>query len=147
MILLDTNILVYAHNSSSELYEKAKEIRENSIAGKLKSVVSQQNLLEFYSVTTNPRKFKTPLTPIEAINIIKEYQFGGSLKFILPNIETSLTFIFLFSKYKKYIKRGTHVYDVYLAATALSNGIEEIYTANDKDFMFIDELKVTNPFS
>ena len=104
MILLDTNILVYAHNSSSELYEKAKEIRENSIAGKLKSVVSQQNLLEFYSVTTNPRKFKTPLTPIEAINIIKEYQFGGSLKFILPNIETSLTFIFLFSKYKKYIK-------------------------------------------
>ena len=57
-ILLDTNLLVFAHNRGSQHYSKASCILVASLQGGLKAYVSSQNLLEFYSVMTNPSKIK-----------------------------------------------------------------------------------------
>ena len=38
------------------------------------------------------------------------------------------------------------VFDAYLAATALCNGVETIATDNVRDFSKFSEIKVINPF-
>jgi predicted nucleic acid-binding protein len=50
----------------------------------------------------------------------------------------------LLIKDKKYL--GRRIFDAYLAATMLSNGINIIYTANDNDFEIFKEIEVVNPF-
>lgn len=63
-------------------------------------------------------------------------------KIITPNYMShhiALEFI------KKYELKGNRIFDAYLAATAISHGIDEIATDNEKDFK-IYPLVIINPF-
>ena len=73
MVLLDTNILVYAANMACKFHEIASEIRNGVLAGKTKGCVSLQNISEFYSVITSPKRVEKPLFPDEAVEEIKKY--------------------------------------------------------------------------
>src|SRR5438105_6983752 len=64
--LLDTNILVYAADETSEFYVPAKEIRDRGVQGEIPVAVSPQILFEFFAVITNPRRVTQPRSPQEA---------------------------------------------------------------------------------
>ncbi|MBI3988660.1 MAG: PIN domain-containing protein [candidate division NC10 bacterium] len=61
-VFLDTNILVYAVDRDSPLYQKAKAIVDQVDAGEMNACISPQVLGELYAVTTTPGRIRRPLS-------------------------------------------------------------------------------------
>lgn len=143
MILLDTNILVYAANTICEFHEIASKIRDDVIIGKIKGCISLQNLSEFYSVITSQKRVQKPLSSKEAVEEVKKYAQAEKLLKIHFNNCTVDIFCDLAAKYKI---KAQDIYDLRIVATMLDNGVNEILTANDRDFNQYSEVNVINPF-
>src|SRR3990167_9329684 len=114
MILIDSNILVFAHNIASPQQEKAKEVLFAAVEGKFKAVLTAQNLLEFYSIITNPKRVENPLAQDKVLFITNEYINSGDFDFIYPKGITLKTLLDLSSKYQT---RRAEIFDTYLVAT------------------------------
>ena len=67
--LIDTNILVYAHDSSSSYQKAAAQLLARALQGRIETVLSVQNIAELYSVLTSPNRTGRPLKPKEARHI------------------------------------------------------------------------------
>ena len=141
-VLFDTNILVYAHNVSSSFHKQARQLHEEVIFGKLGAVVAPQNLLEFYSNITNPNRIERAVSQSKALEEVKNYLASG-FKLIFPRgdeMDITLSII----RDRSVLDR--QIFDAYLVATMLSNGVNTVYTHNEKDFTIFKEIKVINPF-
>ena len=136
-MLVDSNILVYSINRRSAKHVAAKNFLQNK-AGDLK--IAHQNIFETLRILTHP-KFPSPMKVNEALkaidNILK------SCKVISPNEKTYYTTLFLI---KDNEVKSDQIFDAYLAATALSNGIDTIATDNIRDFKKFKGIKIINPF-
>ena len=66
------------------------------------------------------------------------------LKLILPKETTVTRMLHLLGA--KSVRRGG-IFDVFLAATMLDNGVRRIYTENVKDFNGVSGIDAINPFS
>lgn len=137
-VLLDSNILVYAHNFVSPLHKKSTNLLRASLEGELNAVIAHQNLLEFYSIITDQRRIEKPISGMEASSLVKKY-LDSTLEIIFPNPET-VPIVLQFSS-KLAITDG-RIFDTYLVATMLSNNISSILTANTKDFHSFTGIQV-----
>ncbi|OGY26547.1 MAG: hypothetical protein A2Z11_00220 [Candidatus Woykebacteria bacterium RBG_16_43_9] len=143
LVLFDTNILVLAQNLDSPFYEKAIDLHHQVFEGKIKGVLANQNLLEFYSIVTNPKRLVKSLTSEKASFEIKNYVERSNFQ-IIKTKGNELELILNLVRGKNV--KGGLVFDVYLVATMISNGIKTIYTQNEDDFIIFSEIKVINPF-
>src|SRR4030042_3101417 len=119
VVLFDTNILVYARDLESPNYQKAKELQNAVNEGVLNAAITPQNLLEFYSVVTNQAKSKKADSPKEAIAEVKKYLLSP-FELIVPT-GRELGILPHLLRYRNLI--GRRIFDVYLVATMLSNGV------------------------
>jgi predicted nucleic acid-binding protein len=136
-ILIDSNILIYAINSSSPKQKAAQDFLQTNV-GYL--VTAHQNVFESLRVLTHP-KFQAPMPSIEAIaaiNAITEH-----CRIIAPGYDTLEIALALV---KKHQLSGDKIFDAYLTATALSAGLTTIATDNTKDFLPFSEVSIMNPF-
>ena len=111
VVLFDTNILIHAQNTDSPHHKKAIELHKEVFEGKIKAVLSAQNLLEFYSEVTNPKRLVKPLTSSFAISEIKKYLKKANFRIIKTKgneLELLLNLV------KDQNVRGVGVFDVYL---------------------------------
>jgi predicted nucleic acid-binding protein len=138
--LIDTNILIYSYDETQELHSSSYAFLEHAFSGHISASIAQQNLLEFLAVVTNPKRVEYPLSPDEALEKIAVYVANFPL--VSPSARTFLTFVDLFSRYPSIRER---IFDLYLAATALDNGISQISTWNVKHFKTVSELTVKTP--
>lgn len=136
-MLVDSNILVYAINKKSPKYKKAVKFLEDN---KFELVLAHQNILETIKVLTQ-KKYSHPISSELATNSVSLIANAGRV--ISPN---NITYPIVLDYVKKFKLSGNRIFDAYLAATALSNGIYEIATDNIKDFQKFKEVKVINPF-
>ena len=143
MVLLDTNILVYAADRDSTYHSIAFPIRESAISGQLQACISLQNLVEFYAVVTSNKRVQNPLPPEVALDEIKKYLTSDKILKIQFN-EQALEILDQLARKYKIIAQN--VFDLKIVATMLMNGVQEIVTANDSDFVQFSEIKVQNPF-
>ncbi|HIC90928.1 MAG TPA: PIN domain-containing protein [Syntrophaceae bacterium] len=143
LVLLDTNILIYAANRASPFNNKAKALREKAEKGELKVCVSVQNLCEFYAVITDPKRLERPLLPQVAREEVKKYLEAGFISKVYLTEEALKTALELGHKYNI---QGQRFFDILLVGTMLNQGIPTIYTVNVNDFKDIKEIKVVNPF-
>ena len=143
-MLLDTNILVYARNSGSPFFKKAKEVVDKAIKGELEACISLQNLIEFYAVVTNPKRVQNPLTPQEAKKDVEEYLSYSNIKKLSVKESTVRLAMELAEKYS--ISKQ-HIYDTQLVATMMENGVKKIFTVNTNDFSVFSEIEAKNPFT
>jgi predicted nucleic acid-binding protein len=143
VILLDTNILVHASAAQSPRHAKSKELRDQAVTGEFEACIAAQVLTEFYAVVTDPRRFQPPLTPSQAQRELRAY-LSSSLKLILPK-ETTLTRMLNLLASRSV--RSGKIFDLFLVATMLDNGVRRIYTENIDDFKTIDEIEAVNPLS
>lgn len=79
-----------------------------------------------------------PILPKPAFSMIENYS-NSPFRIIYPNINTSSVFSELFQKRPA---KGGKIFDVFLAATMLSNNIPTIITANTKDFEGFLNIKI-----
>jgi predicted nucleic acid-binding protein len=138
-ILVDSNILIYAINTSSPKNKTARDFLKKA-SKESKLCLSQQNITETLRILTH-KKFPNPWPMKEAVNEIAK--MADSVTIISPNTKTLFYFFEILKKTKV---TSSQVFDAYLAATMLSNGIERIATDNQKDFSIFEEIKVINPF-
>lgn len=104
-------------------------------------VVTHQNIFETLRVITYP-KYPRPMHIKDALVAVENILEVCDI--VSPNWKTKDIAIDLI---KKYHLSSDMIFDAYLVATALSNGINEIATDNVKDFKRFTEIKVINPFS
>jgi predicted nucleic acid-binding protein len=138
--LIDTNILIYSFDETQDLHPFSYAFLELAFSGRITAYVAHQNLLEFLAVATNPKRVEHPLTSDEALEKVSVYNTNFSL--ISPLAKTFFTFTDLYSRYPAIRER---VFDLYLVATALDNGITQICTWNVDHLKKISELTVKTP--
>lgn len=137
-LLIDTNILVYAFDSSSPYHQTSANILRLCFKQQISGYITHQNITEFSKVFIE--KYK--VSPSKLKPEIKKITHQLNLKLVLPTPQTLPHFIKLlkFSKAK-----STHIFDLYLAATILSHRINKIITFNTKDFAPIPKLQTYHP--
>ncbi|MDW7680970.1 MAG: hypothetical protein SCK70_10420 [bacterium] len=113
---------------------------KNCIHARTTTLITHQNLLEFFAVVTSPKRVKHPMSFDKAFQKITFYQTFFTL--ISP---TSKTFMIFRTLLEQYPNLKNRVFDLYLTATALDNGIDNICTWNIKDFKNIQEITVKTP--
>ena len=136
-MLIDSNILIYAINRSSPKHTASQVFIQSNI-GNLE--VAHQNILESLRVLTHP-KFPAPMKIQDASKAIESIL--RACRIICPMEETYYITLQLIKKNKLV---SDQIFDAYLVATALSNGITTIATDNVQDFKKFQEIKLISPF-
>jgi uncharacterized protein len=142
VILIDVNILVYAHNIDSPRHETAVSWLDQQLNGTSRVGLPWLTLLAFLRLTTNPRVFKRPLTVASAWDQVliwlacdpvwiptpteRHAQVLGEL-LALPGVHANL------------------VSDAHLAALAIEHGLT--LCSVDGDFARFRGLRYTNPLA
>lgn len=144
MFAIDTNILVYAHNTDAPKHEAAKAFLENSIntqnaSGGSTICLPAQVLVEFMNVITWTR-LEAHLSMQDAKTIVEDYMHSG-IEIIHPKSTQLTTLMELLDT----VTSRKKVFDVALVATLKDHGIEGLYTVNTKDFREFEFLDVINP--
>ena len=144
MYAIDTNILVYAHNTGAAHHERAKAFIEGVMSetdenGKYQVCIPSQVLIEFLNVITWSR-LESPLSLNQATEIVKDYFHSGA-DIIHPSPNQLNTLFELLES----VKSRKKVFDVALVATLKDNGIQGLYTVNTTDFAEFSFLDVRNP--
>jgi len=146
ILAIDTNLLVYSHNTASSYYKRAKQfaekvMNERNAEGQLAVCLPSQVLTEFVHVITR-RHLESPLSLKEPVQIVHDYLDSG-IKIVFQRNTQIQTFISL----SNMITARKKVFDVALAATLKDNHISGLYTNNIDDFKDFDFLTVINPLS
>lgn len=142
-VLLDTNLLIYLYLKKSPKARVVKDLIYSLREKDTILVLAEQSLLEFYSVVTDPKRVKKPVSSQRAQKEITKFSQSGFFKIIQPLPGTFKILLKIINDKKI---RGGRIFDFYLAATTLSNKVTTIYTENEKDFKGIKSLKVISPF-
>jgi len=137
-VLIDTNILVYAFDSDSgRKHAVAKELVGRSWRGKVRYVVSTQNLAEFSVVVREKVAHPVPSEDVrQLLSLImrsRDWQVVGySAKTLIRAHEIRDEYRF-------------HFWDALLAATMEENTVRTIIT-EDAHFRNVPWISVQNPF-
>lgn len=139
MILLDTNVLVYATFALSEQHEDSKRVVDGVIEGQLAGAIVPQILVEFVAATTGPA-VATPLSVTDAIAQVAA--FRAQIRVLVPPVESlrELEEIVVSAG-----RAGRRTFDYYLAAQARALGTTTICTYNRGDFSGISGITTVSP--
>ncbi len=140
--LIDTNILVYAHDSSSSYQKAAAQLLERALQGRIETVLSVQNIAELYSVLTSPNRTGRPLDSKDARHICKLYLATSEIPKLVPDEKVFDRGLELASEYGM---TGGDFFDCLLAATMERAGVTRIYTQNVSDFRKFPFLETIFP--
>lgn len=142
MILLDVNVLVYAHRPDAPSHTRYREWLESVIDSDIAYGLSDLVLSGFLRVVTHPRVFKQP-SPLEtAVTFVTEVRDRPNCVPVAPGDRHWEIFIRLA---REAGARGNMIADAYLAALAIESGSEWITT--DRDYARFPGLRWRNPLA
>lgn len=136
--VFDSNLLVYGLDRDSRFYLQTRELFTLVHKQHFHAVIAQQNILE----ATRTFVLQYSLPREEVIKKISGLITDLDITVITPQP-------FSYQKWFQLLdhtKRNVDLFDHYLAATMLDNGIQRILTLNTKDFAPIAEIEAVNPF-
>ncbi len=99
-------------------------------------------LCEFFSVITDDRLVRPVLSQTQAKRELSTYWDGGGFRRIVPKDTTISRLVSMLDRHD--VKRRD-IFDAFLVATMLDNGVRTIYTQNVKDFEGYPGIQVINP--
>ena len=129
MIAVDTNVLIYAVAEDDPHHTASRRLVEAVAAGLLSACVFPQNLLEFYAVTTNPRRMARPLTSAEAMNEIATLR---AIFLVAMPKESSVDRLAELTA--STCVTAANIFDAFIVAQMLDTGIDTVCTYNARDF-------------
>ena len=140
MILVDANLLIYAHVTSFPQHEKAKTWLDQQLNTTSSVGIPWPSLLAFMRIITNPRIFELPENPSDAWQQITCWLDHPSVWIPLPTADHERI---LGSILRSQDIRGNLVPDAHLAALAIEHGL--IVCSTDTDFARFANLQWINP--
>ncbi|BAU10017.1 hypothetical protein LEP3755_04950 [Leptolyngbya sp. NIES-3755] len=142
-ILFDTNVLVYAHDATSQYHADSAALLLQVFQQDIQGVLAEQNIIELYRILTNPVAMTgNALTPKQAQSLLTATYLGGNFELIYPNLSTIDRLLNLA------VTRNitsAKIFDLRLAAIALESQIDYFATYNIRDFQQINHLNAIEP--
>ncbi|OGM14617.1 hypothetical protein A3E44_03995 [Candidatus Woesebacteria bacterium RIFCSPHIGHO2_12_FULL_41_24] len=131
--LLDTNVLVYLLDKDSKFYRQVIELFEWIEDKNLTIYISYQVILELIRTLVKDYNFLLS----KSIGLTRRLVEKKPFETIFPLPSTIEKFYEISAS-----NNNKQVFDIYLAATALDNGVNSLVTNNKKDFEGIKGLRV-----
>lgn len=141
MIVLDTNLLIYAHRSAVPEHESAKEAIEAACNEGRGAGVAISSIAEFLSVVTHPNASGRPSTVGEAAEFVALLQSTGEIEICLPRSGFHRR---LMQLARDLNVQGPRVFDLQIALTGLDHGATQLWT-RDRGFVKVPGLEIVNP--
>lgn len=141
-MLVDTNVLVYAHNSNAEKHLEYRAWLQDLLSGPEPYAVSDFALNGMVRVVTDRRFFRPP-TPVDrALAFADQIRHQQHAHVISPGSRFWSIFADLC---RRAGAAGKLVPDAYLAALAIEHGCE--FVTADKDFRKFPGLRTRHPLN
>ncbi|MGH8047193.1 MAG: TA system VapC family ribonuclease toxin [Chthoniobacterales bacterium] len=142
MLAFDTNIAVYAANTSDSRHASAREFLQ-SLSNRNDVVICDLMLVELFLKLCNPRIFPAPWTPPEAADHCMRYRENRVWKLV----ENAMVMdeVWRLAAASGFAFR--RIIDARLALTLLRNGVTEFATHNLRDFDTLGFDRVWNPLA
>ena len=140
MILIDTNVLVYAINADAPQHGAARAFVEAARAGRWRCGLVPQVLLEFFAVVTDKRRVASPLAPAAALEQVAVWRA------IFPVFEVGEEALdHLTGVLAERAAKGGGIFDAWLVAQMRAAGMETICTYNRGDFTGYEGIRPVAP--
>lgn len=141
MIAIDTNILVACMRSEYPHHARARESVRDLAEGPVPWALPWACVHEFIAVTTNPRIFQIPLSPMQAADAVDAILESPAVRLIAegPGYWMTLRSLLVDGNVS-----GPRIHDARIAAVCITHGVTELWTA-DRDFGRFPALRVRNP--
>jgi uncharacterized protein len=142
MLGIDTNVLFYSLNPSSQWHEPAVRFLSGIFGSQSHRVaLTDLVLAELYVLLRNPAVMARPLSPVAAKDLVTSY-------FQIPNVMriengNVMNDVWALAGTKDFPRR--RIFDVRLALTLKHSGVKQFATTNVKDFHNLGFEKVWNP--
>lgn len=143
MILLDTNLLVYAHRSAVPEHSAARRAIEQACEDERGCGLSLPSVAEFLCVVTHPTASGRPSKPAEAERFLREVVDGGGVRIWTPAESFALRLTQLATDMQV---SGPRIFDLQIALIGFDNGATEVWT-HDRRFLAPRGLRVRDPLS
>ncbi len=140
MIVVDANILLYAHDSSSPRQVAASTWLAATINGSEHVGLGLVTVLAFLRIATDPRIFSLPLRPDEAISIVEEWLDRPNVSLLAPTDRHWRT---LAEQIDRGQAKGPLLMDAHLASLAREHGA--VLATADRDFRRFPGLRTIDP--
>ena len=138
----DTNILLYASNTESDVHDAAKDYLRKCLAGPQPFYLLWPVVMGYLRIATHPTIFRNPISPKQAKENIEALLLSP---FCRPLSENDLFWKVYENLSQGHHPRGNLVPDTHIAALLLTHGVRTFHT-RDRDFRRFDHLEVIDPF-
>lgn len=140
--MVDTNVLVYAHNQDSPFFARSKSLIEELLNADGFCVTSLI-LFEFFSIITDGRKIKSPLPPEIALEILEDIIDSDKIDIQMTMDDPGF---FVWLKDYIHITKRYQIYDASIAFSMHQKKVTVLYTNNVKDFKDFEHISAVSPF-
>jgi len=140
MILVDTNILLYAEDKLSPYHEEARLWWDTQLSGESLVCLCWPVIIAFIRLSTNRRVFRHPLIIKQAVQRVESWMNQPCIRIIFP---TESHWQIVKSMLQEGQATANLVPDGHLAALAVEHGCE--LNSTDSDFSRFPKLKWKNP--
>jgi hypothetical protein len=140
MILVDANVLLYAHDTRSPHHEPARAWLEAALCSGRAVRFALVSLLAFVRITSDRRVFERPLEPAEACTLVHSWLALPTVRVLEPGPRHWQVLAEMAAEGQA---TGPMVMDAHLAALAMEHGATVATT--DRDFTRFEGLTIINP--
>ena len=137
MMVIDANILIYAHRDDAPQYAKAFAAMKRLAEGDDPWLLTWHAIHEFVAIVTHPKMYHPPTEMAHALEQVDAWMES-------PNVIVAGEGDGYWDHFKRLALdsgiRGRAIYDVRLAAVGVSHGVFDVLT-NDSDFNRIPSIR------
>jgi len=142
MLLMDANVLVYAHRAEVPDHGRYRRWVEDLANGDEAFGLSETVLCGFLRIVTHPKVFTRPTPLGTALAFVEALRAQDNAVVVSPGARHWAIFVDLC---RRASSRGNHVPDAFLAALAIESGSEWITT--DRGFARFPGLRWRHPLT
>jgi hypothetical protein len=139
VILVDANLLVYAHVATTPEHDRARSWLDQQLSGRTKVGLPWPSLLGYMRLVTNPRIFQQPALMSEAWAQVQSWLSAGPAWIPVPTDRHGEVLASLIAS----VPKSNLIPDAHLAALAIEHGLS--LASTDGDFARFPGLRWFNP--
>ena len=139
---LDTNILIYAANSSAPEHGKALAVVQTMLARPSEWILADQVLWEFYKALRHPKILQKPRSAAQAATHLRFLREASGIACCAYELSHFPEVLGCLEK-SRFPYQRTH--DAILGITLRRHGVTTFYTRNERDFADVGLPTVINP--
>jgi toxin-antitoxin system PIN domain toxin len=140
VILVDVNLLVYAHDAGAKQHDRARAWLDERLGGAARVGLPWESLVGFVRVVSNRRIYARPESVLSAWSQVQEWLSCSSAWLPVPTEFHAEAFS---RTLRASAVASRHVHDAHLAALAIEHGLT--LCSADGDFARFDGLRWENP--